>query len=53
MKKKQLEEMISTSTQNCLNEQQKIEQLRAERSDPGRPEKVSNSIIFISSNFLS
>lgn len=40
MKKRNLEEMIAVTTQNCVNEQQKVEQLKSERADPGRPEKV-------------
>lgn len=33
--------MIASTSQNCINEQQKIDQLKLERADPGRPEKVN------------
>jgi hypothetical protein len=41
MKKRNLEEMIASSTQNCALEQSRIEELTRERSAPDRPGKVS------------
>jgi hypothetical protein len=40
LKKRNLEEMIAASTQNCINEQNRIEELTVERSSPDRPEKL-------------
>jgi hypothetical protein len=45
LKKRNLEEMIAASTQNCLNEQNRIEELTVERSSPDRPEKVCSYLI--------
>jgi hypothetical protein len=45
LKKRNLEEMIAASTQNCLNEQNRIEELTVERSSSDRPEKVCSYLI--------
>lgn len=40
IKKRNLEEMLASSSQNCVNEENRIQELTQERSASDRPEKV-------------
>lgn len=53
MKKRNLEEMIATSAQNCVNEQNKIQELQQQRSADDRPAKVSSISSFFDLCFIS